>query len=71
MFQDAFLPADALLGQEGDGWKQVTSELAFERSGPERFLSSFTLLVELIRALGPAPVERRARSRSAGSSRIC
>ena len=42
----------------GSGWQQVTSELAFERSGPERFLSSFTLLVELTRALGPDPSER-------------
>ncbi|MDE2006631.1 MAG: acyl-CoA dehydrogenase family protein [Rhodospirillales bacterium] len=55
VFQDVRVPADALLGKEGDGWAQVTGELAFERSGPERFLSSFTLLVELIRALGPAP----------------
>lgn len=54
-FQDVFLPASALLGQLGDGWKQVTGELAFERSGPEQFLSSFTLLVELVRALGPDP----------------
>ena len=57
-FQDAFLPADAVLGEVGAGWAQVTSELALERSGPERFLSSFTLLVELARALGPAPSER-------------
>ena len=55
VFQDVFLPREALLGREGDGWAQVTGELAFERSGPERFLSSFTLLVELVRALGPAP----------------
>ena len=55
VFEDVRLPADALLGKEGDGWAQVTGELAFERSGPERFLSSFTLLVELVRALGPAP----------------
>ena len=33
----------------------MTGELAFERSGPERFLSSFSLLVELVRALGPDP----------------
>ncbi len=52
VFEDAFLPDTALLGREGDGWNQVTSELAFERSGPERFLSSFTLFVELVRALG-------------------
>lgn len=33
-----------LLGREGDGWRQVTSELAYERSGPERFLSTLPLL---------------------------
>jgi len=58
--EDLLLPEDALLGQEGDGWKQVTAELAFERSGPDRFLSSFTLLVETVRALGPAAPERAA-----------
>ena len=47
--QDAFLPDTALLGREGDGWNQVTSELAFERSGPERFLSSFSA----VRRTGP------------------
>ena len=60
VFQDAFLPEGALLGREGDGWHQVTSELAFERSGPERFLSSIWLLVELIRALGPEPSDAAA-----------
>jgi alkylation response protein AidB-like acyl-CoA dehydrogenase len=60
VFTDMFLPEDAVLGSLGSGWAQVTSELAFERSGPERFLSSFTLLVELTRAIGPAPSERAA-----------
>lgn len=55
VFRDAFIADEAVLGKPGDGWKQVTSELALERSGPERFLSSFTLLVELVRALGPDP----------------
>ena len=55
VFQDAFLPETSLLGKEGDGWRQVTSELALERSGPGRFLSSFWLFVELVRALGPNP----------------
>ena len=50
-FRDVFVPADALLGNEGDGWRQVTSELSYERSGPERFLSSFILLSELARVL--------------------
>ena len=40
VFQDAFVPEDMRVGDEGDGWKQVTTELAFERSGPERYLSS-------------------------------
>ncbi|HEX3954101.1 MAG TPA: acyl-CoA dehydrogenase family protein [Stellaceae bacterium] len=39
-----FIPSERLVGQEGDGWKQVTSELAFERSGPERFLSAQQVL---------------------------
>jgi hypothetical protein len=45
-FDDVRLDADALVGQEGKGWEQVTAELAFERSGPERFLSSIVLLDE-------------------------
>lgn len=60
VFTDAFLPDTALLGSEGDGWNQVTSELAFERSGPERFLSSFWLFVELVRALGSDPSDAGA-----------
>jgi alkylation response protein AidB-like acyl-CoA dehydrogenase len=58
VFEDLFLPEDALLGQLGDGWKQVTGELAYERSGPDRFLSAFTLLVETVRMLGPKASER-------------
>lgn len=54
-FEDVFLPADSLVGQSGDGWKQVMGELAFERSGPERFLSSFELVKALVRVLGGVP----------------
>ncbi|WP_349604806.1 acyl-CoA dehydrogenase family protein [Cupriavidus sp. DF5525] len=43
VFEDVDLPADALVGEEGSGWKQVTAELAFERSGPERILTSLML----------------------------
>lgn len=49
--QDVFLPDDALIGVEGEGWQQVTSELAFERSGPERFLSHLAVLEEFARIL--------------------
>jgi alkylation response protein AidB-like acyl-CoA dehydrogenase len=51
VFENVLLAQECLIGQEGDGWSQVTGELALERSGPERFLSSMPLLVELIRAL--------------------
>ena len=42
------MPVDCLLGEEGKGWSQVVGELALERSGPERFLSHFTLLDRFI-----------------------
>jgi alkylation response protein AidB-like acyl-CoA dehydrogenase len=44
VFEDVLLPTDALIGEEGSGWAQVNAELAFERSGPERVLSSAVLL---------------------------
>lgn len=43
-FDDVDLPEDALIGAEGQGWAQVTAELAFERSGPERIYSSHVVL---------------------------
>jgi alkylation response protein AidB-like acyl-CoA dehydrogenase len=58
VFQDVFVPEDMRVGAEGDGWKQVTTELAFERSGPERYLSSVALLTELIGAEARRPTER-------------
>lgn len=59
-FDDVRLSADALIGVEGDGWAQTTSELAFERSGPERFLSAMTLFRCLVGAIGPKPDARQA-----------
>lgn len=44
VMEDVFVPDDHVVGDLGDGWRQVTSELAFERSGPERFLSTYPLL---------------------------
>ena len=42
-FENVALTDDALIGAEGGGWAQVTAELAFERSGPERIYSSIIL----------------------------
>ncbi len=60
VFEDMPLPESALIGTLGGGWNQVTSELAYERSGPDRFLSAFTLLLETVRSLGPDAGERAA-----------
>ncbi|MBE0622913.1 MAG: acyl-CoA dehydrogenase family protein [Burkholderiales bacterium] len=60
VFDEYFVPDDMVMGEPGMGWKLVTSELAFERSGPDRFLSTYQLLRESIRAIGPDPDERAA-----------
>jgi len=59
-FEDVFLPDDRIIGQPGDGWKQVLAELAFERAGPERYMSNFPMIVQMIDACGPVPSERSA-----------
>lgn len=51
VFNDVFVPDERLLGVEGEGWAQVTSELALERSGPERFLSAFPLVAAAAKEL--------------------
>ena len=45
-----FVADDHVIGEIGDGWKQVTSELSFERSGPERFLSTYGLVDQMVSA---------------------
>src|ERR1700726_1649324 len=60
VFTDAFMPDDHVLGEIDGAWKQATSELAYERSGPERFLETYYVLTELVRAVGPKPDTRSA-----------
>ncbi|MER7544182.1 acyl-CoA dehydrogenase family protein [Actinomadura sp.] len=57
-----FVPDSMVLGRVGDGWRQVTAELAYERSGPERLLSTF-LLVRLLHGRADGPAARRALGR--------
>jgi alkylation response protein AidB-like acyl-CoA dehydrogenase len=53
-FDDVFVPADHVLGAVGNGWAQVTEQLAFERGGMERVLSTYPLLVRVLSvASGP------------------
>jgi alkylation response protein AidB-like acyl-CoA dehydrogenase len=50
-FDEVFIDDENLLGEVGAGWHQVTAELSFERSGPERILTTAPLLTALIRVL--------------------
>ena len=54
---DVFVPETMLSGAEGDGWRQVGAELAYERSGPERYLSSMRVFLEFLRVVGDKPTE--------------
>jgi alkylation response protein AidB-like acyl-CoA dehydrogenase len=64
---DVFVPAARLLGRAGDGWHQVTSELAFERSGAERILSTFPLLAAAVDQLASQPDLGRAGQAALGA----
>ncbi len=59
-FDDALLPLDNLLGEADIAWKQATSELAYERSGSERFLETIQVLMELVDFIGENPDLREA-----------
>lgn len=50
-FDEVFIEDANVLGEIGAGWHQVTAELSFERSGPERILSTAPLLTALMRLL--------------------
>ncbi|MDY7091254.1 MAG: acyl-CoA dehydrogenase family protein, partial [Actinomycetota bacterium] len=59
VFDHAVVPDSALLGERGAGWQQVIAELAHERSGPERFLSTAPLLSAWSGMVGDDPVQAR------------
>ena len=44
VLREVFVGDEQVLGAVGNGWTQVTHELAYERSGPERILSTYPLL---------------------------
>jgi len=66
-FENVQLGPDALIGKEGQGWEQVTAELAFERSGPERIYSSMALLESWMQALRAQQVKDAATHALLGS----
>ena len=62
IFDDVFVPDGMVVGKIGEGWKQVVSELAIERSGPERFLSTTIVLTEAVRVLNGGIDDRGAQT---------
>lgn len=66
-FDDVFIPDARVFGELGNGWAQVTGELAFERSGPERFLSTYPLLASLVGELAGAGRADAGTRRRVGS----
>jgi acyl-CoA dehydrogenase len=58
VFDDVVVPESHLIGEVDMAWKQATSELAYERSGPERFLETIYVLYELIDLAAANPGER-------------
>lgn len=61
LLDDVFIPDELVFGEIGSGWRQVTGELGYERSGPERFLSTLGVLDGLVDAVaaGDAPADPR------------
>lgn len=59
ILDDVFVSDDMVFGAIGSGWQQVTSELSFERSGPERFLSTFPLLADMATHMRDGALPRR------------
>lgn len=58
ILDQAFVPDGMVVGEIGEGWQQVTSELSFERSGPERWLSTFAVLSATTDAMADQQIDR-------------
>ncbi len=54
---DCFVPDSDVIGEIGNGWTQVTSELVFERGGPDRFLSTYVVVEEFLRRADAAALD--------------
>ncbi|WP_395106238.1 acyl-CoA dehydrogenase family protein [Actinomadura sp. SCN-SB] len=58
---DVTVGDEAVLGDLGEGWSQTTAELAFERGGPDRFLTVYPVVEAFVREAGPAADGPHAR----------
>lgn len=60
VLDDVFVSDADVLGTVGEGWRQITAELSFERSGPERILSTAPLITAALRAVASAPTAEQS-----------
>jgi alkylation response protein AidB-like acyl-CoA dehydrogenase len=49
LLDDVLVSDEMVIGEIGQGWAQNADELAFERSGPDRWISTFLVVQEFIR----------------------
>jgi alkylation response protein AidB-like acyl-CoA dehydrogenase len=47
--RDVFVPDDLVLGEVGAGWAQNSSELIYERGGPDRWITPFIVVEHMLR----------------------
>ncbi|MBV9828611.1 MAG: acyl-CoA dehydrogenase family protein [Alphaproteobacteria bacterium] len=59
-FDDVFVPDVNMIGEVDNAWKQASDELAYERSGPDRWLETFASLEALVQRAGPSPSDSLA-----------
>lgn len=50
LLDGVLVPEHRVIGAVGEGWRQVTEQLSFERGGPERVLTTYPLLAEVLGA---------------------
>jgi 3-oxocholest-4-en-26-oyl-CoA dehydrogenase alpha subunit len=60
VLDDVFVADELVVGEVGAGWAQNTSELAYERAGPERWLSSYLVVEQYLRERGATDARAEA-----------
>ena len=60
VMNDVFVPDELVLGELGMGWAQNTTEMAYERGGPDRWLSTYGIVEEFLRLHQGSPIGDRA-----------
>lgn len=72
-FTDVFVPDINVVGEPGMGWHQNTTEMAYERGGPDRWLSPFSTVEQLLResTVEPTPPDRMPAISTAVEQLMC